>query len=192
MKPLLAEVEARYEGHPLPLFNEIRMFTDHIARCYRSTADEEFIQKQLSKAEGHLNRTVFDCFKFLIVLLHKELDAFERKYRNVDLAVVADGQFFIKYKRLRRDSLNAVANAKKLETLDRVQSFEEFQNAYNLMVDLESCIVEYTPAVNRARVRFSSRRVLKFLGWLAAAAISGAISSKPLWDWLGSLFGGTS
>lgn len=34
IKPLIAEVEARTEQFPLPLFNEIRALHDHIARCY--------------------------------------------------------------------------------------------------------------------------------------------------------------
>ena len=33
IKPLIAEVEARTEQFPLPLFNEIRALHDHIARC---------------------------------------------------------------------------------------------------------------------------------------------------------------
>ena len=34
IKPLIAEVEARSEQFPLPLFIEIRALHDHIARCY--------------------------------------------------------------------------------------------------------------------------------------------------------------
>lgn len=34
IKPLIAEVEARTEQFPLPLFNEIRALHDHISRCY--------------------------------------------------------------------------------------------------------------------------------------------------------------
>ena len=34
IKPLIAELEARTEQFPLPLFNEIRALHDHIARCY--------------------------------------------------------------------------------------------------------------------------------------------------------------
>lgn len=34
IKPLIARIEALSEKIPLPLFNEIRAFNDHIARCY--------------------------------------------------------------------------------------------------------------------------------------------------------------
>lgn len=34
IKPLIAEIEARSEKMPLPLFNEIRAFNDHVAHCY--------------------------------------------------------------------------------------------------------------------------------------------------------------
>lgn len=34
IKPLMAEIEVRYASFPTPIFNEIRAFNDHIARCY--------------------------------------------------------------------------------------------------------------------------------------------------------------
>ena len=33
VKALIAEVELKYESFPLSIFNEIRSFNDHIARC---------------------------------------------------------------------------------------------------------------------------------------------------------------
>ncbi len=40
IKPLIAELEAREEASPQPLFNEIRALNDHIARCYRANVSE--------------------------------------------------------------------------------------------------------------------------------------------------------
>ena len=45
IKPLIAEVEARTEQFPLPLFNEIRALHDHIARCYFKDITPEEISK---------------------------------------------------------------------------------------------------------------------------------------------------
>ena len=53
LKPLIAEVEVCYEEFPSPVFNEIRAYNDHIARCFIDNTD---IQEELGKAEGHLKR----------------------------------------------------------------------------------------------------------------------------------------
>lgn len=39
IKPLIADIEARYEEFPISIFNEIRAFNDHVARCYRIGID---------------------------------------------------------------------------------------------------------------------------------------------------------
>lgn len=49
IKPLMAEIEAREERMPLPIFNEIRAFNDHIARCYLEGTHSERINNELSK-----------------------------------------------------------------------------------------------------------------------------------------------
>ena len=69
IKPLIAEIEARGEVMPQPLFNEIRAFTDHIARCYRKDITDECISDELSKANRHIVRITLDCFKCLNILL---------------------------------------------------------------------------------------------------------------------------
>ncbi len=56
IKPLIATYEAREQKFPTPIFNEIRAFTDHIARCYIDNAEDDFITKQLSRA-GRLSIT---------------------------------------------------------------------------------------------------------------------------------------
>ena len=68
IKPLIAEIEARSEKMPQPLFNEIRAFTDHIARCYFPDISDERMLDELEKANRHIVRITLDCFKCLNVL----------------------------------------------------------------------------------------------------------------------------
>lgn len=185
LKPLLIEVESRYQYHPLPLFNEIRSFTDHVARCYRNEVAEDVIRIELSKAEGHLNRIIFDCFKFLNVYFEDEIKAFEKQTKNINLAVVKDGDFYINYKKMRKEVVITVRDAKKLETFNREASFLKFEESYNKFVELKNYIDEHIPAINWARILFSTKRTLKFFAWLISAIIAGIISSEKIWQLIG-------
>ena len=63
IKPLIAELEARTEQFPLPLFNEIRALHDHIARCYSERISSNQVDSEIHKAERHVTRIMLDCYK---------------------------------------------------------------------------------------------------------------------------------
>jgi hypothetical protein len=67
IKPLIADIEARYQEFPDSLFNEIRALNDHIARCYNTNFSDEQIETEIKKAESHVLRITFDCYKYLDV-----------------------------------------------------------------------------------------------------------------------------
>ena len=64
IKPLIAEIEVRYEQFPIVIFNEIRAFNDHIARCYIRPDDNVWTNSQIRKAQSHIERMILDCYKF--------------------------------------------------------------------------------------------------------------------------------
>jgi len=85
LKPLLAAVESKFEHQPVVIFNEIRSFNDHIARCYLPSANDDFIRDNLEKARSHLKRAILDCFKHLNVYYYDVVRKFEQDCRRVDL-----------------------------------------------------------------------------------------------------------
>ena len=182
LKPLLATVEARFEKFPLPVINEIRAFNDHIAQCYREDVDDEYRKNQLHRAEAHINRILFDCFKYLNVSLHDSIKLLQREARNVDLTVIDNGLFYQNYRRLYNSARSTVRLAKKEESFNRDVSYGLYEEAFNRYNELEELWLNHLPDIHRARIRFRIRRFLKFLGWLAAAILSGIVS--------GLLFGG--
>lgn len=101
IKPLIAEVEARIEQFPLPLFNEIRALHDHISRCYTDGITDKQISEETEKAHRHVVRIMLDCYKYLNLTLHDSLLLFERQTKHVDLTVLKDGTFYPAYKLLR-------------------------------------------------------------------------------------------
>jgi hypothetical protein len=51
IRPLISEIEARFEEFPVPILNEIRAFNDHVARCYQDINNEAFVDEQLKKSK---------------------------------------------------------------------------------------------------------------------------------------------
>jgi len=195
IKPLVAEIEVRFEKFPLSIFNEIRAFNDHVSRCYSKPDDKEWIDKQISKAKNHIERIVLDCYKYLNVSLYDSvIKKFDRKYKGVDLSVINNGDFFIKHRELTKDIILNLKKAKSQESKeDKSQSVALYQLVHNKYTELEDLIDQNCRNLFWARGKFYSKWLIRFFGWLAAAIISGIISSSFIpWDkmiqWLISLF----
>jgi hypothetical protein len=176
LKPLLAAVESKYEQQPSALFNEIRSFNDHIARCYIPTATVGFIKENLDRARGHLKRAILDCFKHLNIYYHKSATKFERTCRYFDITAVNNGKFHIAYRELKQDAIKCVREAKKYETLNEEKAFAAYQDAYDKYVALDDLINDNCAHIMFARVKFSIKRGVKIVCWIAAAIFSGIIS----------------
>jgi hypothetical protein len=177
IKPLIALIEARYERFPQPIPNEIRAFNDHIAQCYRKEVSDEYITEELNRANRHIKRIIFDCFKFLNVSLNDFVVQFENQTKKVDLTTINNGEFIIKYRKLRAASTSAVRDAKRLEPRDNQQAFKKYEEAFNLYMDLEDFINENVTSIQWARAKFTTQRFAKIVLWVLSAVISGIISS---------------
>lgn len=178
IKPLIARIEALSEKIPLPIFNEIRAFNDHIARCYFNNPDEKYIEEQISKARRHILRITLDCFKCLNVILYSNIETFERRTRNVDLTVIDNGTFFPEYSRNKAAAAKLVEEAKINEGYNPDKAlglYEDACNLYSEIVDKTNEIAEY---VKWAKIRFSTKRILTILGWILSVVISALISAS--------------
>lgn len=176
IKPLIAEVEARTEQFPLPLFNEIRALHDHISRCYSDNVSSEQIDSEIHKAERHVVRIMLDCYKCLNLSLHDEVLLFEKQTKHIDLTVLQDGTFYPRYKTLRMKAIQTVRKAKSLESQDTNAALDAYQQSYNVYSELETMIDSVTPDLHWARIRFSVRRLLQVVLWILSAIASGVIS----------------
>ncbi|MDR3365870.1 MAG: hypothetical protein LBO71_02750 [Prevotellaceae bacterium] len=116
IKPLIAAIEVQQEKQPSQLYNEIRAFNDHVARCYRKGITDDEVDIQAAKAMGHLERLALDCYKFLHVYYHdKAVIKFEKEVRKVDLSTVSNGEFYLRYRRLRTNIFQSLREAKQKE-----------------------------------------------------------------------------
>lgn len=176
VKPLMAEIEAKGERMPLPIFNEIRAFNDHIARCHYLNLDSASQSKEYDKAERHIVRMTLDCFKCLNLLLFDKVSLFERQTRNTDLTVLDNGNFYPSYRKLKAEAARLVKEAKRLEGVDMDESLSLYQQAYNTYSQLEEVIDSHTEDVRWAKVRFTSRRILTAILWILSVIISSVLS----------------
>ena len=180
IKPLIAEIEARFEAFPISIFNEIRAFNDHVSRCYQKPDNEEWIDEQIKKAKGHIERIVLDCYKYLNVLLYDlTIKKFDKTYKRVDLSTINNGEFLNKHRELTREIIQKLKEAKLKETQeDKSESISIYQHVHNKYTELEELIDVNCRNLFWARGKFYRNLSLRFLGWLLSAIISGIISSS--------------
>lgn len=176
IKPLIAEVEARTEQFPLPLFNEIRALHDHIARCFSDVITKQQKELEIHKAERHVVRIMLDCYKCLNLSLHDNVLLFEKQTKHVDLTVLQDGTFYPKYKTLRMHAIQTVRKAKILESQNTDAALDAYQQSYNMYCELEEMLDSVIPDLHWARIRFSVSRILQVVLWVLSAIASGIIS----------------
>lgn len=177
IKPLIAEIESLSESIPLPLFNEIRAFNDHVARCYYNNPPQSYINEQIDKAQRHITRITLDCFKCLNVLLYSRIETFDNQTRNIDLTVIDNGLFFQECTRLRQNGAKKVMAAKKQESIDIDHALTLFQEAYNIYSEYVNLIVEKTETIKWARCRFFRRKWLTATLWILSVLISAIVSA---------------
>lgn len=177
IKPLIAEIEARTEKFPLPLFNEIRAFNDHVARCYSSSASDNDILGNIQKAEGHITRIVLDCYKYLNVFIYEEVKKFEKSTKNIDLTNIDNGTFWPEYKRLCKQGRNKKKEAKTIESINKIKALQLLQEAYNIYVQLENLIDNQIENVKWARVKHRLKIGWRIFKWLVGVAIGAFLAT---------------
>ncbi|MDR2496113.1 MAG: hypothetical protein LBD21_03195 [Tannerellaceae bacterium] len=192
IKPLVAEIEARFEQFPTPILNEIRAYNDHVARCYVKINDTRFVEEQVNKAKSHIDRIVFDCYKYLNVALHELIvEKFAQRTKYIDIGTISNGEF----NRIYKNSLQVITEikeqAKHLEFhSDKEEIIVSYQQVHSEYRKLYRFILDNEMNIRWAVARFYKRKALNIVLWLLAAIISGIIGSMitPFPDWFRSLF----
>ena len=189
IKPLIAEIEVRYEKFPSPIFNEIRAFNDHIARCHREDISNTDIEDEIRKARSHIERIILDCYKFLNVSLHmKVIKQFDKRTKGVDLGTINNGTFFLFYSETKRAINSLLKEAKLHEVKDKAESLRKYEIVYNKFSELETFLIDNEKSICWARANYYSNKSLKLVGWFLTAIISGIISSFFFWEKILSFF----
>jgi len=128
IKPLIAKIEAKSQKFPIEIFNEIRAFNDHVARCYLPSEQKVNHEIELQKAEAHIVRITLDCYKFLNVIYFREFKEFMRQDGgDVDYRNIESGKFFKEILSRKAEAVKYSEEARIQESTDKGKSLENWQ-----------------------------------------------------------------
>lgn len=179
VKPLIAEVEVYYQRFPNELFNEIRAFNDHVARCFSDDASNEFVDEQLRKAKGHIHRILLDCYKFINVFFYRQHERFEKQTKNINLLTIQNGKFFVRYKGLLTSALNSVREAKIKEctNITDEDKFKYYENSTNAYRELITFIDDNRADINLAKRKFWAQAGFKVFSYILAIILGWILTT---------------
>lgn len=184
-KPLMDDINVRLGGvYPENCLNEIRAMLDHVSRCYRvecldisSEEKERIFNDELSKAEGHLLRLMYDCFKQLNILLYDAIHQKEKQTYSSRWLYISNGEFWATYTSKLQQAVKSVVEAKKNESYDPDKAMSCYENAYNAY-----CTIEQLLICNKKNLMWSQflkyfEIVNSWASWLIVTILLSVVSS---------------
>lgn len=178
IKPLVAEIEARFEEFPEPLLTEMFFFNDYMAKGYIKLISHDELIKSMQSAEDHLTQLKLYLYLYLNSALVETIKLFEQQTRNVDLNVVNDGEFLQKYTQMKKQAEDKLRFAREKEgTVSVSQSLLLYKKSYIAYCELEEYMNNKNCEVNLAiSMYYRLSKKSRLLIWLLPIIISAVIS----------------
>lgn len=174
LQPLIAPLAKVYKLDVNPLYNETRAVFSHLARVYDSQTKSR--NKEIGKAQGHLDRLTLDVFKMYALHFTNELQQFEDRYCGVDLSSVDESRFYSSYFSAKHKAGQELIEAKRLEHQDKEKAYDKYQNTYAAYAGLAAYVHAHLKEINRRRRIYWSKNVIKTLVNVALLFISAWVS----------------
>ena len=131
IKLLIAKIEAKSQKFPIEIFNEIRAFNDHVARCYLPPEAGVDHDVELKKAETHIIRITLDCYKFLNVIFFDDFDKFLSKDgRIINYSDIESGKFIKEVSLLKAKAEKFSEEARTQESINKGQALGYWQEMH--------------------------------------------------------------
>lgn len=177
IKPLVAEIEARFEEFPEPLLAEIFFFNDYMANGYRESITEKEYDESIELALKHLTQLKLYLYVYLNAALVLVIELFEEQTLNVDLNAINDGSFFKEYTRKKKSAESKLMLAKERERwLSATEVLTLYQDAYQDYIKLEDFLNLKSCEVNRAVSMYHLSFKSKLFIWIFPILISAVVS----------------
>lgn len=183
LQPLIGPLAKVHQLDINPLYNETRAIFSHLARVH--TAQEKAINKEISKAQGHLDRLTLDVFKMYALHFSNELQQFENSYRGVDLSSVDDSRFYSSYFSSKHKAEQELIEAKKLEHQDKEKAYDRYQNTYAAYAGLIAYVNTHLKEIKKRRRKYIALISFKTIVNVVLMFIASCISCY-LVTWLTS------
>ena len=183
-KPLLNDVYKRNGNEQTDaILNEIRAVNDHVARYYDGIRSKEKRSDELVKAEGHLNRMIYDAYKQLNIFFYDSTNIFEKDNFGTHWLCLDNGKFWQDYTQRRNAITGFVKNAKKQESISTEAAFKYYEKAY-----VEQRYTYKLIEDNREKLVLTKK--IKCLNWLnsqkgwATSTIILAVIPAVIWEFI--------
>lgn len=177
-KPLLEILKVRNKGkYPKNCLNEIRAINDHIARCYRENITETDITKELGKAEGHLQRLAYDCYKQLILYQVADIKHTIRWYYSSQWPRIGDGKLWRIYISKFKEARQAERDAKHNESIDSDVALNYYDSAYNSYQAILQTFHEYKWQILCSAILKFLERIKNGLFWLITTFVLAIVAA---------------
>ena len=178
IKPLLSDIKVRNRGSiPNNFLNEIRALNDHIARCYRPDIKQQDVDAELTKAEGHLRRLVYDCFKQLNIYICDTLVRKEKMFYSDLWLTHNDGKFWVEYSKNRKYAQINVIKAKKAESIDSDKAMTLYEKAFQNYRHAEDLLIANKRMLVKSFLYKYIQKINHFGWWLLITVILSAIAA---------------
>lgn len=175
--PMLKDIKRRNKNRiPDNCLNEIRAIIDHIGRCYR-TDDDERVKVEMGKAEGHMQRLAFDCFKQLNIFLHDGLESKTKWFFSPYWLKIDDGDFWKKFYTNRQLIVENIVKAKEHESLDADKAMEYYSIVYTGYVCIEHLIETHKWQMCLSMLVKLFFWISHFTNWLIFTIIAAILSA---------------
>lgn len=196
IRPVLADVYKRSGNQYIDgILNEIRALNDHIARCYLDLPHDS-ANEELCKAEGHLKRLIYDCFKQLNIIFFDYVNEHEHLNFGSHWICLDGGNFWDTYTSLRKRIGKYIEDAKNEENKNYDKSFGYYQEAYVLQGKVYNLLDKHKEQLCLSKKRYYWQRINSMKGWLLATFLlaiipaiiwEGFIHRSDIWTWFSDL-----
>lgn len=194
IKPVLFDLYIKNDNKYIDaILNEIRALSDHLARCYADNVSCDTMRKELNKAEGHLKRLIYDCFKQLNIIFFDYVNKYESKHFGKHWLRVDGGKFWSAYTSLRYEVVQNVENAKKYESFNADMAFDNYQNAYVLQGEVYDLLEAHKHELQLSMLQVLLMKINSLWGWILTTIILTAIPAiiwewEKIWVWIAGIF----
>lgn len=182
IKPLIFYIERKYHKFPNAILNEIRDVFDHISRCYRDDAKDEYINDNIIKAENHFTRVKLDAYKYVSDIKRKDFVLWKRKYNKYDLQGIDNGNFWKYIIELEEEAEEKFALAKEEESKDIEKSYELFSESVSQYNTINKLIKEKRGLIIKEKIKYQritmSNKIVGFVIGIISSIIAAIIYSN--------------
>jgi len=179
--PYIVKYELMSNMFPDAILNEIRAVFTHLSKYYLS--DDTLVkERNLQKAEGHIKRSILDCYKYICVAYEDKYTEFEKKYRRIDLSFVDNGEFLPQLLEARKNAIALMKDARESDfSIDSDgdknlnEDYEKYEKAFVAYSSVYSLVEGSYRKLENIRKKAAFKDYLAIGGY--AIGIIGAILS---------------